>query len=87
MTGQCKLQTNSIDKIEVNGCIINDIPIITNEFNNYFLNVVEQIVSTEVIPPNMDDSVQNNYFSYKYKRSSMFLAPVHESDIITAINN
>lgn len=84
LTGQQK-NKNKIDSLKINDMVVNDSLQIANEFNNYFLNVVEDLVVSAKNSCDFDDLPAKNHFSVKQESSSMFLSPVTKDDIEKAI--
>lgn len=81
LTGQ-KKQINKIISLDIDGKLEeNDHTLIANTFNNYYMNVVENLVVSERRPQNIEEFEESARFPISSERSSMFLSPIVEKDI------
>lgn len=81
LTGQRK-QTNKITSLDIDGKLEeNDYILIANTFNDYYINVVENLVASEKRPENIDEFEESAQFPVSSVSLSMFLIPVVKEDI------
>jgi hypothetical protein len=83
--GTRKKEAKNIE-ITRNGLSIQDPNEIANSFNNYYVNIAENILSTSPVSNTTVDSINTT----KYNSNSMFLTPTMETevtDIIKGLNN
>jgi hypothetical protein len=86
VTGQNVKKTN-VMSLQVEGENKTDPQFICNEFNDYFLNVVNKLDINSDANVNIDTLYYENVFKTPKVNSSMFLSPVIAKDIIKVINS
>lgn len=87
LTGQGK-KINKKISLEIDGTLVeNDSFLIANTFNNYYMNVVDNLVASEMRPQNIDEFEERAQFSNSSEKSSMFLSPIMKEDIETVLKS
>lgn len=86
VTGQ-KTKNNSDIKLRIRDEIVSDKKIIADEFNAFFLSVVENLNIVNDIPMNFDNMEYKQYFPQQFNVKSMFLDAVSVEDLREVINS
>jgi hypothetical protein len=86
LTGQY-VKKSEILNLEIDGKIVNNPETIANNFNNYFLNVVENVVGNDEVPEQFHGLEVKNTFRDFSERSSMFLCPVSSQELEIVIKS
>lgn len=86
VTGQKKTDKTLI-KLEINNTIIDDSFTVANKFNEYFLTVADGYTSKNKIDDVFHSLTYKNQFSSKSECNSMFLEPILEYEIVSAIKS
>lgn len=86
LTGQSKVNSKEIN-LEINNEITNDPCIVANEFNGFFLDILNQLNLTQKIPRNFSNLRYKDSFSSKQEPSSIYIYPVLPVEILKEINS
>lgn len=79
ITGQRKRSNNFT--LNINGKDIDDKETIANEFNKYFITVVNEVVGDYLIDDNLSRMTQRNVFPDNQEQRSIFLSPVLKEEV------
>jgi hypothetical protein len=79
IAGQKKLNRNL--SLNINNNLITDPKLVANEFNNYFLTVVENVVGHNNVDDNFAELPYKNKFPKYTERRSFMLSPVLTGDV------
>jgi hypothetical protein len=85
ITGQ-KSQNINVISLEINKESVSDPCLVSEEFNNYFLKVVDALKIDQPKPDNFSSLKFKELFKTKFQPNSMFLDPVTPDDICKIIN-
>lgn len=86
LTGQNR-ETGKHIKLEINNILYNDSCIIANEFNRFFLNVVNKLDLNSETPAHFSTLHYKNKFNSKWQVKSMFIGPVLPGELLKVINS
>lgn len=86
ITGQ-KRKNDNIDKLEIDNVIINDPLTKANEFNNYFLSVVDTLVKQNDGKCDLSSLEYKHLFKADSVFRSIFLFPVLECDVVKVVES
>lgn len=86
VTGQ-KVKNVAVTNLEVNGIILSDKKVICNEFNEFFLSIVNKLEIRKVKPNSFYTCSFKDFFKTKYSTKSMFIEPVLTQDLSNVIRS
>lgn len=86
VTGQ-RARKPAIKSLNINGIEVDGTNIICNEFNNFFLSVVDKLDIKQIKPCSFDSCYLKNKFAVTNYIGSMFVNPVLADDIINVIKS
>lgn len=86
ITGQNKDNNRDI-KLEKDNRAITDSLAIANEFNTFFLDIVEQLNIKNNLPDNVLLSPLRNYFPTNLQVRSMFMSPILADEVLSVIQS
>lgn len=86
VTGQKSRNPENISLL-INGIVVHDPYLVSNEFNKYFLSVVDKLNIVSDKPNNFNQLEFKKCFPQTFLLKSMFLDDVNDEDLICAINS
>lgn len=87
LTGQNKQTNNKEIKLEINTTIVNDPQVVADEFNDFFLNIVNNLELNDTISDGFLSLEYRQHFPIRYEMNSMFIDPVLPQDLMLIINS
>lgn len=73
--------------LDVNNVVINDSQLVANEFNKYFLSVVDEVLDEQYVYDNLNSTHSSNIFNLRYEVCSFMIGPIFREDVLKSVNS